>query len=295
MMIGKKMLIKKIIVAINILLFSTLFFDHGKADSEMGHHAHMHGPIKKCGSAEKHSNPTITLSVIKIDKKKGKDLVQIKLSTVKNNQPITLNDLKVIHTEKIHLLIIDDALEDYSHIHPVATKEPGVYEFEWAPKHTGKYLIWADLFLLESNAQEYVVADLTPGKSTPSKIDQTISLYKTIDDLNFDLSFNPKVLRACEPTSGTIDIHDNKGNPVKNLEPIMGAFAHIVGFGDDLKTVIHIHPMGKEPTNDSDRGGPELKFHIVPKTTGFIKIFVQLRINGKEIFVPFSVLVSPQK
>jgi len=82
------------------------------------------------------------------------------------------------------------------------------------------------------------------------------------------------------------------GQPFTGLEPVMGAFAHVVGFTEDYNSVLHVHPMGKEPTSDAERGGPKLEFHIEPEKTGFVKLFAQVRIDGKDIFAPFGITVK---
>jgi hypothetical protein len=57
--------------------------------------------------------------------------------------------------------------------------------------------------------------------------------------------------------------------------------------------VLHIHPLGKEPTLESQRGGPKLEFHIAPEKPGFVKFFAQVRIDGKDLFAPFGVTIAP--
>jgi len=74
----------------------------------------------------------------------------------------------------------------------------------------------------------------------------------------------------------------------------MAAYAHIVGFSEDLKSVIHVHPMGIEPAKDTDRGGPELDFHLEPSSPGFVKLFAQVKLNGKELFIPFGINIEPK-
>lgn len=239
------------------------------------------------------SEPTIKLIVQEIEGKGSKKRVQIKLARIKDDKAVSPNNLKETHTQKVHLLIIDDSLEDYSHIHPKALKEPGLYEFEWDAKKQANYRVWADLFPLDTNAQEYVIADLISGKDEKSEINRAIVLESTMDGYTFKLSFDSANLVIGEPALGKITVTDAEGNPVKNLlEPVMGAFAHIVGFFDDRQTVVHIHPMGEEPSKATDRGGPELQFHIIPEKAGFIKLFAQVSIKGKEMFVPFGIVVK---
>ena len=91
---------------------------------------------------------------------------------------------------------------------------------------------------------------------------------------------------------GTIIATDSKGNKVTSLQPLMGAFSHIVGFYEDYYTIVHTHPMGEEPRNDTDRSGPELTFHLMPVKSGFIKLFAHVKIGNKELYVPFGVNIA---
>ncbi|CEG60118.1 hypothetical protein [Legionella micdadei] len=241
----------------------------------------------------KNDQPSIKMSVERIVSGRGKDLVFVKLTEIGTNKPIHLQDLNEVHTQKIHMLIIDDSLSDYSHVHPVATEEPGVYQFSWKPKKKdANYRIWADLVPVNTMKQEYIIADLYKSKSNFAQIIPRITTESVVGGYKFKLSFDKPKLELGKATMGKIDITDAQGNPVHNLEPIMGAYAHIVGFSDDFNTVMHVHPMGTEPSQATDRGGPELNFHIEPQKAGAIKLFAQVKIDGKELFVPFSYYAS---
>jgi hypothetical protein len=54
----------------------------------------------------------------------------------------------------------------------------------------------------------------------------------------------------------------------------------------------HIHPEGNAPQSFTDRAGPRMKFHMTPKHSGFVKLFVQLHIHGNEVIVPFTVNIK---
>lgn len=293
---------KKKIIWQSVALLLTVSTNVGYAHTDKTEHSHSttekhseHQHTAKDSHGDHHaaaSEPTIKLSVSKMENKGDKKLVQIKLERIKDDKAVSHENLKEVHTQKVHLLIVDDSLEDYSHIHPKALKEPGLYEFEWDAKKQANYRIWADLHPLDTDAQEYVIADLVAGKDTKSEINKTVVLESTMDGYTFKLSFDSENLVIGKPSLGKITITDKDGNPVKDLEPVMGAFAHIVGFFDDRQTVVHIHPMGEEPSKPTDRGGPELQFHIVAEKAGFIKLFAQVNIKGKELFVPFGIVVK---
>lgn len=257
------------------------------------HNMHMQGDIDSTPIYEKNSKPTVQLQIYKILDNKGTKNVQIKLKNTSNGHLVTLADLIEAHTQKIHLLIIDDSLEDYSHVHPKALKTPGLYEFEWQQKKKNvSYYIWADIVPLSTGKEEYDEANLIISHVKKPVINTNTVMQASVQGYNFKLSFDNQLLKVGKPVMGKIFITDTNGNPVNNLESVLGSFGHIVGFSEDLKTVIHIHPMGKEPLSPDDRGGPELQFHLIPETSGFIKLFAQVKINGKEIFVPFGVNVS---
>lgn len=92
----------------------------------MSHNTHHEMPIVP----QTDHHQTITMKILYIKDHNGKKIVQIQLNRIKDNHPITFSDHKEMHTRKIHLLIIDDALEDYSHIHPKQISKNGIYEFE---------------------------------------------------------------------------------------------------------------------------------------------------------------------
>jgi hypothetical protein len=101
----------------------------------------------------------------------------------------------------------------------------------------------------------------------------------TVDGYTFTLALDGEP-KAGAPVMGNVVITKD-GQPFTGLEPVMGAFAHVVGFTEDYNSVLHVHPMGKEPSNDAERGGPKLEFHIEPEKAGFVKLFAQVRIGGK--------------
>lgn len=239
---------------------------------------------------------TIKLSVLKILTHKGKKTAFIKLSDTKTKKPIRLQDLMQIHTQKIHMLVIDDSLTDYSHVHPQEASEPGVYYFSWQPvKQKAIYRIWADLVPLSTQQQEYLIADLYQSKRSRTKITPALSKNALVDGYQFKLAFEQSLLVKGNALRGSITVTDLNGKPVNYLEPIMGAYAHIVGFFDDFNSIVHIHPMGKEPQSASDRGGPILDFHMEPQRAGFIKLFAQVKIKTKELFIPFGILVHDRE
>ncbi|MFZ4762361.1 MAG: hypothetical protein ACOYK8_06075 [Alphaproteobacteria bacterium] len=216
--------------------------------------------------------------------------VLAKLSNLQDHKPISFDDFKEVHTKKLHLLIIDPSLSDYHHIHPVAGKKAGEYLFDFTPEKNDQYIVWADILPAATGKQEYVKAHIGAAKQQKAPIDKTEKMVATVAGFTFTLALEGEP-KAGEAVMGHITVTKN-GQPFNQLQPVMGAFAHVVGFSEDYNSVLHVHPMGVEPSNDSERGGPVMDFHIEPKKAGFVKLFAQVHIDGKDIFAPFGIMVK---
>ncbi len=251
-----------------------------------------YGQISELESVAKAEN-TIIIAIDRIELLGNINKVFIKLNNIKTKKPIALNDLKILNTKKIHLFIIDDSLEDYTHIHPIPTHIPGVYEFNWQPKRKGNYKIWVELLPRASNKQEYDMTDLKKNSEIKFNIDKKEFLESTLEreGITFNLSFDSYPLTVNNISTGKISIVHKTGEPFQKLEPVMGAFAYFTAIHEDLKTIIPVHSIGEEPQKSTDRGGPELLFHIEPRKKGFIKLFLKVIIKGKEFYIPFGLRI----
>ncbi|TXG84622.1 MAG: hypothetical protein E6R12_03900 [Sphingomonadales bacterium] len=217
--------------------------------------------------------------------------VTLTLTDVKTGAPIGPDQLALAHTKKLHLLIIDESLTDYQHIHPIAGAKRGDWTFSFTPKFGRKYRVWADSTRKDGD-QEYVFADMIAGSEKAPAPDAKPVVTAEMGGLKFALSFAGPV-KAGEGVMGSVAIVDAKsGQPFTQLQPIMGAFGHVVAFSRDWSSIEHVHPQGTEPKSDSERSGPVVGFHMEPKNGGIMKIFVQNMANGREVIVPFTVNVS---
>ena len=203
---------------------------------------------------------------------------------------LTFADLAVAHEEKLHLLIVDETLSDYHHVHPVEEK-PGKFVTSFTPRAGGRYIAFADVTEASSGIQRYVRAEM-PSDGPGLAPDHVVKHDAIVDGYRFVLDL-PHGLSASKGGHVVVRVSNPDGKPTRSLEPIMGAFAHGVGFTQDLKTVLHVHPHGKEPKSNNARTGPELAFHINPDRAGFHRLYVQVRIEGRDRFAAFGLNVTP--
>lgn len=266
-------------------------------------------PCSKCGMGlltrripysfiyTKPGEPTTRMTVTASTPIEAGKKANVKVRLEKSDKsPVLHDDLIVMHTQPIHLLIEDPSLGDYHHEHPVLTKTPGEYEFSFTPKKTAPYRIWADIVPQSTGVQELPFADLpSAGKADPIQNTEN-SFTSAAGGYRFALSFNDGnhiSTKAGKSRAMRITVTDAEGKPVTVLEPVMSAFCHLVGFCDDYRTVVHLHPTGGEALGAGARGGPALGFILYAPQAGFIRLYCQVSIGGEMFFAPFNLNIEP--
>jgi hypothetical protein len=217
----------------------------------------------------------------------------LRLVNLLNGDPVSITDLRIVHTERIHLLIIEPSLTDYHHVHPVPTSVPGAYAFSFTPATAGPYRAWADVRTTYDGFQEYAVADMASPAKAPPVQDRRQTLKAQVDGLQYTLLLESPTVIVNQPARAKLRVTDASGRGFTRLEPIMGTFAHLAAFNEDWKTVLHLHPTSARPLVARDRGGPDLDFQIYATQPGFYRLFAQVQIKGTQKSVPFGLTVAP--
>jgi hypothetical protein len=262
----------------------------------------------------------------------GENHFVLRLAT-STGKPIGPSDLIEVHTRKLHLLIVDPTLTDYQHVHPEPTGLPGEWSFQFSPRFPAVYRVFADFTPLVTGRSLYANADIkveptTPaaalpsgpglnGTSTPNSALPTpgtaflgatgpnlstliccgdpsppLSWTQDFAGCHFVLSPSALPVRAGQPVSLNLIITRPNGTPVA-LEPVMGAFAHVVAFDSDRSGFAHLHPNQADPLAPPDALRPTLPFKLTIPRAGRYVIWAQVRPGGQEMFVPFWFEVAP--
>ena len=264
-------------------MLTTLAFPTMAQDGHEGHDHHDHHDHSDHGGEPE----LIITSITPNELKAGEKNEVILFIQDKQAKPVDVSRFEVVHTQPVHLLIIEPGLRDYHHKHPIQ-KATGQYAFSFTPQTACSYRAWVDVQLKGSH-QHYIPVDLKGAEDCKEPIDKTVNLEASSQGYDFKLELEGD-LKAGEAVFANMSISKD-GQPVDLLEPVMGAFAHMVGFYEDYEAIAHIHPMGKEPTEETERGGSLLRFHIEPEQAGYLKLFAQLQIDGKQIFAPFGIII----
>ena len=218
----------------------------------------------------------------------GADVAATLTLTTFSGKPIAPEDLQVVQTRRIHLLITDPSLEDYQHVHPAPGPRPGEWVFRFRPRFGGAYRFFADFTPVATNRGLYSEAEMAVD-GAPSPVaagTQAPSWEARVGGYAFALSPASLPVRAGAPASLRLLITRMGGGPVP-LSPVMGAFAHLVAFDAGRSGFAHIHPNEADVTRPPDPVRPEFTFRLAIPSPGRYVIWSEVRLAGRETFAPF--------
>ncbi|MBI5770685.1 MAG: hypothetical protein HZA93_23105 [Verrucomicrobia bacterium] len=213
----------------------------------------------------------------------GKEVrATVRLRTA-NGKAIASEDLLVSHTRKLHLLVIDPTLTDYQHLHPTPGRVAGDWEFSFTPRLSGQYRVFADFTPAATGRGLYANGDLKVAGS------RTANEARPGDERRpYTIALTPAMrpMKAKWPTDLKLTIAKNDGGPVP-MEPVMGAYAHLVAFDETRSGFAHLHPVDPDLEKRPDSMKPALDFKITIPKPGRYVIWAQVSLGGREVFEPF--------
>ena len=192
-------------------------------------------------------------------------------------------DLDVAHEMKMHLLIVDDKLTWFDHIHPEEQAD-GRYKVTETFPFGGKYLLYNDY--KPSGAAGAVYKHELEVDGTPAVANSGFStkLTSVVDGYTVKL-LNGSALQSQRGQSLQFSIEkDGKKVQKADIQKYLGANAHIVMIGTADKEFLHIHPM-------TDKRFP-IYAETQIKKPGTYRIWVQFQIDGKVRTADFTVDVT---
>lgn len=197
-------------------------------------------------------------------------------------------DLVVTHTERLHLLIVDPSLADYQHVHPRPGPTAGQWEFSFTPRAAGAYRVFADFTPAATGRGLYASADLAVGTGAPVPAPAGSLPTPAEEAGGFQYALTPArtPLVAGQPVDLKFTVSRPDAGPVP-LQPVMGAFAHLVAFDVERSGFAHLHPVETDLARPPDSHRPQLNFKVTIPQAGRFVVWAQVNVGGREVFTPF--------
>ena len=188
---------------------------------------------------------------------------------------------RTVHEKTLHLFIVSRDLEYFAHVHPEQLKD-GSFRLDH-PLASGEYMLIAD-FLPEDGPTQMIQRAIIVSKTGAGGRAGRGSAIQPAWDDDLRVSMKAENLVAGKEGRLTFTVTDAKtGAPVTDLEPYLGAPAHMLIVRRDLSDAVHEHP------EEQLTGGPTVSFHPVIPAAGDYKLWIQFQRQGRVFTFPFEV------
>jgi hypothetical protein len=234
---------------------------------------------------------------------KAGEKVQLRFVVKHPQTGARVRDYVLNHEKLFHLFIVSQDMTEYQHIHPVLERD-GSFVVETVLPRAGLYKIHADFFPVGGQLQVLHRELSTVGQRraprmpvSAAALTPDTTLFKTVDGMRISLDLGGSIA----PAAGSLvslkyHLTDERtGEPVRNLEPYLGAWGHTLILNADQSEYLHSHPTEMLPDN-VDRatlsGGPDVEFRAMFPAPGDYRIWTQFQRAGKVTTVFFTVRVG---
>jgi hypothetical protein len=198
----------------------------------------------------------------------------------------TVRNFQETHERLLHLFVISHDLEFFAHVHPVRQADGGFAQHVRLPR-SGAYRLVADLVPAGGAPQllqKSIVTAGYRGRVLPTATHAADLEDKTIGGVRIK-AIVPQSVAGREQLI-TFELTDQaNGQPVDDLEPFLGAPAHLLIASGDLELVTHSHPVAAL----TDAAGPRVVFQVLFPREGAYRAWVQFQRHGEVLTAPFTV------
>jgi Cu+-exporting ATPase len=228
-----------------------------------------------------------------------------RLTDARTGAPVT--DLVDSHERPMHLIAVRRDLQAFQHVHPEPSEAAGEYRVETSFAEPGTYLLF-DEFNRASGEQVVQRDELTVGAPSagPARLAEDVG-PKTVGGVRVALA-GADAARAGEEATLVFRLEDAaSGQPIRDLQPYLGAPAHAVVLSEDGARFAHTHGEAIDGSGHATSGhaghtvaagtatglGPEIAVHHTFDTPGLYKLWGQFQtVNGAVVTADFVVRVA---
>ena len=196
-----------------------------------------------------------------------------------DGEAVTAYDVE--HEKRLHLIAVRRDFTGVQHVHPELSSD-GTWatELDLTP---GQWRLLADFKpsgadALTLGADLAVAGDYRPaepaGESRTAKVDE----YTVTLEGNLSAGADSKL---------TLSVAQ-KGRPVTDLEPYLGAYGHLVALRAGDLAYLHVHPDGA-PEDGATKPGPDVVFYAAVPSTGTYRLYLDFKHQGVVRTAAFTV------
>lgn len=194
---------------------------------------------------------------------------------------VTEKDLLENQTKKMHMIVYDPSLKEFTHVHPIFDGK--IWKVTLNLPVNGNYFVWSQGQLLdktEFSASTRVQVVNGKAENTPASLGDVRKV--TVGQTTIELG-NAKL------KVGKMAMLDFKVTRVDGQTPVMapylGALAHVIATPTDGDELIHVHAQATSKPNSG-------MLHVTFPVEGEFRLWVQFIEHDELLVMPLSVVVS---
>ncbi|MGX6444984.1 hypothetical protein ACWM35_17365 [Neobacillus sp. K501] len=194
--------------------------------------------------------------------------------TIKDGNGKSVNELEINHEKLLHLIVVNENLDQYYHLHPEKVGE-GQFEVADHRLQDGAYKAFIDIKPKNLNYEVSPVAFQVGEGSHESHGHATLTadqeLIQTIDGETVEMNISS--LESGKDVTLSFQLDEGK------LEQYLGAAGHVVILDEQADKYLHVHPLNESM--------PVFETHF--DQPGRYKIWAEFKQDGKVRVFPFVI------
>jgi hypothetical protein len=198
-----------------------------------------------------------------------------------DGQPVT--DYTTSHDKDLHLIVVRSDGSHFRHVHP-AMNQAGTWSIPWRWAAAGSYRVFAD-FVPAATGETLTLTSTVDvaGPLNPAPLGKD-STESTVAGYTVTLHGTPAA-----GTSTKLSFRVTRdGQPVRTLQPYLGASGHLVALRLGDLAYLHVHPM-EEAHGES---GPDIAFMTQAPTPGRYLLYLDFQVAGQVHTATFATTAT---
>ena len=205
---------------------------------------------------------------------------RLRIAVKQENGAGNVRRFAIVHEQPLHLWVVGEGLEFFAHEHPAAQPD-GVFMVDLALPRPGPYMAIVE-FQPDPGAPQMVHQAFTTGSAFGRLARPSIDTEPKIVD-GVRVTIDAAKMKAGERQPLVVRFDDAAtGAAVTDLEPYLGAAAHLLAVSTDLTEAVHDHPA-------PDLRGAAIAFNPLLPRAGVMKVWIQFQRGGKVGTAPFVI------
>ena len=219
---------------------------------------------------------------------------QLTITVQSRDTKQAVTEFDTVHERQIHFMVVSADMQHFAHEHPSAGSE-GKFTLNYTFPTGGEYHLFADVAPKGAGSQILMqpIRIDGPSQAIPAEARFVPSLADTVTGMEITLATDPTKFPVGRSLNVTFTVKDAAtGAAITDLEPYLGAMAHLLLIHEDGTTFVHSHPDESDPTNGHQGS---LTFLARFPKPGFYRGWLQFQHGGVVQTATFTWEVRAEK